>query len=62
MGIIVCKDFSEMTLPELREEHARWVKATARGGWAYFYGKAHDTRDELAGWIAHREREAGAAA
>jgi hypothetical protein len=52
------KPFDQMTLAELRAEHAQWVKATQAGAWGCFYQNAHDCRDVLARWIARREREA----
>lgn len=59
MATVTVKPFESMTLLELRAELLAWAKATAPGGWAYNYDKAHATRDEIAAWIRLREQEAG---
>ncbi len=56
--IVRCKPFDQMTLPELRAEHTKWVLATRRGAWGEHYENAHICRLTLATWIARREREA----
>ena len=55
--IITVTPFAKMTLPELRVEHAQWVRATQAGAWGCYFQNAHDCRDIMATWIARRERE-----
>ena len=49
--------YSDMTLPELRTEHARWVMATRPGAAMADVEAAHACRDMAATWVARRERE-----
>ncbi len=62
MTIVTATPYPNMTLPELRAEHAQWVAATRPGGPMANLEPAHCCRDIVATWIARREREEMAAA
>lgn len=54
------KAFKDMTLEELKAEYDYWDrKILAATQWGAALGAAAEFRDECAGWIARREREAG---